>query len=180
MRLELTGRHVEITPALRKLVDRKLAPISRLMNDRLVSVQVVLTREKNRQHVEMTIHARGEKFFHAYGDNASWETSLSSAVDKITQQAHRVKGKWVERRRRATRVKGREPAPPAPEPADGGLAPARVVRAARYAVKPMTVDEAAMQIETASDAFLVFRNARTEDINVIYRRRNGDLALIEP
>jgi ribosome hibernation promoting factor len=178
MRLELTGRHVDITPMLRKLVDRKLGPVSRLLNDRLVSVQVVLTKEKNRQHVEMTIHARGEKFFHGFGDEATWETSLSSAVDKITQQAQKVKGKWEERRRRSTRVKARQLAPPAPEPPDGTRP--RVVRAARYAVKPMTVDEAAMQIETVSDAFLVFRNARTEDINVIYRRRNGDLALIEP
>lgn len=180
MRLELTGRHVEITPALRKLVDRKLAPIQRLLNDRLVSIQVVLTKEKNRQHVEMTIHARGEKFFHGFGDDTSWEASLSSAVDKITQQALKVKGKWEERRRRAKRARTREARLAVEtQPADGGTAP-RIVRAARYAVKPMTVDEAALQIDLAADGFLVFRNARTENINVLYRRKNGDLALIEP
>jgi putative sigma-54 modulation protein len=180
MRLELTGRHVVITPALRKLVDRKLAPIQRLLNDRLVSSQVVLTKEKNRQHVEMTIHARGEKFFHGVGEEATWETSLTSAVDKITQQAQRVKGKWEERRRRAKRARAREDAIPVePSGGDGGVSP-RVIRAARYAVKPMTIDEAALQMDGASDPFLVFRNARTEDINVLYRRKNGDLALIEP
>jgi ribosome hibernation promoting factor len=178
MRLELTGRHVEITPALRRLVDRKLLPLHRLLNDRVVSIQVVLTKEKNRQHVEMTIHARGEKFFHGFGDEATWETSLSSAADKVTQQAQRVKGKWEERRRRANRAKTRAAGAFAVEPmeSDGP----RIVRASRYAVKPMTVDEAAMQIDDSSDGFLVFRNAQTEDINVLYRRKNGDLALIEP
>ena len=180
MRLELTGRHVEITPALRKLVDRKLVPLHRLLNDRLVSIQVVLTKEKNRQHVEMTIHARGEKFLHGFGDGTAWETSLSSAIDKVTQQALKVKGKWEERRRRSTRAKARALAVIAePLSGDGERRP-RIVRAARYAVKPMTIDEAALQLESATDGFLVFRNARTEDINVLYRRKNGDLALIEP
>ena len=61
MRLDLTGRHITITPALRKLVDRKLAKLRRLLNDSMVSAQVVLTKEKYRQHVEITVHARGEK-----------------------------------------------------------------------------------------------------------------------
>jgi putative sigma-54 modulation protein len=180
MRLELTGRHVDISPALRKLVDRKLAPLRRLLNDRLVSGQIVLTKEKNRQHVEMTFHASGEKFLHGVGDHATWETSLSAAVDKVSQQALKVKGKWEERRREAKRAKTRVLAAlPAAERTSADGSP-RIVRAARYAVKPMTVEEAAMQIETVADDFLVFRNAQTENINVLYRRKNGDLALIEP
>jgi len=58
MRLELTGRHVTITPAVRRAVERSLARIARMLNDSVISVQVVITREKARHYVEMTLHAR--------------------------------------------------------------------------------------------------------------------------
>src|SRR5579862_963949 len=105
MRLELTGRHVEITSTLRRLVDTKLAKLERMLNDSAVSAQAVLTREKYRHRVEITLHARGEKFLHGLGNSSAWETSVSQAIEKITQQAHKVKGKWQERKRRGA-VKG--------------------------------------------------------------------------
>src|ERR1041384_1537937 len=98
MRLELTGRHVEITPTLRRLVDTKLAKLERMLNDSAVSAQAVLTREKYRHRVEITLHARGEKFLHGVGSAVNWETSITQAVDKILQQAQKVKGKWEGRR----------------------------------------------------------------------------------
>ena len=105
MRLELTGRHVDITPSLRRLLDTKLGKLERLLNDRAVSAQAVLSREKHRHRADITLHARGEKFLHGVGDAASWETSLAQAIAKITQQAQRMKGKWQERKRRGA-VKG--------------------------------------------------------------------------
>lgn len=177
MRLELTGRHVEITPALRRLVDRKLARLGRLMNDSMVSAQVVLTREKYRDHVDVTLHARGEKFLHAVGDTGDWEASLGEAMEKVSRQALKVKGKWQQRKRRAVppRVLGME------EPPAGRRTPSpRMVRATRYPVRAMTVDIAALEVADGPNAFLVFRNAETDSINVLYRRRDGDLALIDP
>src|SRR5262245_54954653 len=100
MRLELTGRHVDVTPPLRRLVDLKLAKLERLLNDSAVSAQAVLTREKYRLRTEITLHARGEKFLHGVGNAAAWEASVTQAIDKIAQQAHKVKGKWQERKRR--------------------------------------------------------------------------------
>lgn len=102
MRVELTGRHVAITPALRRLVDRKLARLGRMMNDSMLSAQVVLTRDKHRRHVEITLHARGEKFLHAVAETEAWEASLGEAMEKIGSQALKVKGKWQERKRRAS------------------------------------------------------------------------------
>src|SRR5262245_52162684 len=98
MRLELTGRHVDITPALRRLVDAKLARLERLLNDAAVSAQVVLTAEKNRRRADVTLHARGEKFLHGYGTAAAWPAAVTQALDRIVQQAHKVKGKWQERK----------------------------------------------------------------------------------
>jgi putative sigma-54 modulation protein len=99
MRLELTGRHIEITPALRRLVDRKLAKLERLLNDRAVSAQAVLTKERYRHRADITLHARGEKFLHGVGTKATWATSLTEAVGKITHQAQKVKGKWRAQKR---------------------------------------------------------------------------------
>jgi putative sigma-54 modulation protein len=178
MRLELTGRHVDITPALRKQVEKKLAKLDRLLKGGIVSVQAVLTLEKYRHKSELTVHARGEHFLHGLGDTNSWETSINDAIEKITQQLHKVKGKWQERKRRATPARVlpvAESTPPGPEPR-----PRRVRRVPRYPVKPMTVEEAALSVDAGDDTFLVFRNATTDSINVVYRRKDGQLGLIEP
>src|SRR4029450_2017849 len=100
MRLELTGRHVDITPALRRLVETKIGKLERVLNDSALSAQAVLTREKHRHRADITLHARGEKFLHGVGSATAWEPSVAQAIEKITQQAQRVKGKWQERKRR--------------------------------------------------------------------------------
>ena len=99
MRLTLTGRQVDITPVLKKLVEKRLAKIERRLNDAAVSAQVVLSREKNRCVVELTVHARGDHMLHGFGSTASWSTSLTAAVQKVAQQAEKLKGKWQVRKR---------------------------------------------------------------------------------
>ena len=148
MRLELTGRNVEISPALRALVDRKLVKLTRVLNDAIVSAQVVLTQEKYRHVTDMSLHMSGDHV------------------------------KWVQRKRRATPARAL-PAPAAETAPEDGVRP-RIVRASRYHVKPLAVDDAATAVEAGRDGFLVFRNADTGAINVLYRRKNGDLGLIEP
>ena len=103
MRFELTGRHIDITPALRRLVNTKLGKLERLLNDSAVSARAVLTREKYRLKADITLHARGEKFLHGVGSSAAWETSVDQAIDKIAQQALKVKGKYQERKRHGPR-----------------------------------------------------------------------------
>src|SRR5262245_41551522 len=98
MRLELTGRHVDVTPPLRRLVEGKLAKLERLLNHRALSAHAVLTREKHRHRAEITLHARGERFLHGVGDSSAWEPSIAQAIEKITQQAQKVKGKWQPRK----------------------------------------------------------------------------------
>src|SRR4051794_12589662 len=100
MRLELTGRHVDITPALRRLLETKLTKLERVLNHRALSAQAVLSREKHRHRTEITLHARGEKFLHGVADAPNWEGSISQAIARVAQQAQRVKGKFQERKRR--------------------------------------------------------------------------------
>ena len=177
MRLELTGRHVTITPNIRKLVDEQLKHLLRMLNDSAVSGQIVLTKEKTRVHCDATIHARGEKFLHGEATGRDLEAALAGAVDKIDRQAQRIKGKWNERKRRGATPRKMVPVPP---PSDDGGSQVRIIRARRYAVKPMTIDEAAMEIGNDPNTFLVFRNAVNEEITVLFRRADGNLGLIEP
>jgi putative sigma-54 modulation protein len=179
MRLVLTGRHVEISPALRRLADKKLGKLDRVLNNAVVSAQVVLTLEKYLHVVDVTLHARGDHMLHGLGRANAWEASFSQAVEKITQQAQTLKGKWQERKRRATPARAVAP-PVIEEPAVEEPPPPRILRATRYAVKPMTVEEAAMAVPDGKDAFLVFRNAKTDGVAVLYRRKDGHLGLIEP
>jgi putative sigma-54 modulation protein len=180
MRLVLTGRHVTITPAIRKAVERCLTPMSRLLNDHIVSVQVVITGEKSRHHVEMTLHARGEHFLHGAATGRDLTTALAAAAGKIEHQAQKLKSRWTEDKRQRTprRTPPQEPASAAGRDGDGGTV--RIVRARRYAVKPMSVDEAALEVGSGLGAFLVFRNSTTDSVNVLFRRPDGHLGLIEP
>jgi putative sigma-54 modulation protein len=183
MRLELTGRHVEITPALRRLVDAKLGKLDRLLNSSALSAQAVLTLEKNRRRADITVHARGEKFLHGYGASASWETSVGDAIDKIAQQAQKMKGKWEGRKRRGS-LRQPVPAVEAVEPrAKGARRPERVrmpriLHASRQPIKAMSVADAAREVEANGDGVVVFRDIETEAISVLYRHR-GELTLVQ-
>jgi putative sigma-54 modulation protein len=181
MRLELTGRHIDITPAIRRTVAKKLARLERMMNDSALSAQVVLTDEKRGRRVDVTLHARGEKFLHGVGGPGTWEQSLGEAVDKIIQQAQKVKGKWQERKRRGAKGVVAEPAAEtAPTPSRPARARMpRVLRASRRTVKPMSVAEATREIDVNGDGIVVFRDAETEGISVLYRRPNGELTLLQ-
>ena len=70
-----------------------------MLNDGAVSAQAVLVREKYRCLTEITLHVRGERFLHGVGDAAGWEPSLTEAIDKLAQQAKKLKGKREERKR---------------------------------------------------------------------------------
>ena len=189
MRLELTGRHIRITPGLRQLVEEGLEKLDRVLNDRAVSLQAVVSQEKHRRHVEMTLHARGEHFFHGAGKGKDWEAAINQAVDKVEQQARKLKGKWTEGRRRRGVAAGRTAAAASTSRLeraavtsgdDGQDQGVRIIRARRTAAKPMSVDEAALEVGDHAGAFVVFRNATTDAVNVLFRRPDGNLGLIEP
>src|SRR5688572_29063448 len=94
MRLELTGRHITITPGVRRLIEQRLAPMLRLLNDSAVSAQVVLRKEKSRVHAEVTLHARGEHFLHGEATGRDVDTALSAAADKVDRQVRSLKSRW--------------------------------------------------------------------------------------
>jgi putative sigma-54 modulation protein len=174
MRLDITGRHVDITTALRQLIEKRLARLERVLNDAAVSATVMLTKEKYRLRTEILVHTRGDHVLRGNGESTGWALSVRQATDKIEQQAQTLKGKWNDRKRKGSRAAGNgEDRTVAP------AAPSRVVRA-RYPVKPMSIEDAALRLDGNKDTFVVFRNADTEAVSILYRRRDGNLALIEP
>ena len=179
MRLDVTGRNVTITSGLQQLIDRKLAKLDRLLHDGIVSAQVVLSLQKYRHVMDVTVHARGDHMLHGVGSGSAWPMSARDAFDALTQQAQKLKTKWKERKRRAAaRVLAAKTAAVArTQPETSGP---RVIRTRRYLVKPMTVEDAALRVGADGDAFVVFRNAANEAINILYRRSDGNLGLIEP
>jgi len=104
--------------------------------------------------------------------------ALTRAMAKIEKQAVKLKKKIIDRSQSATSASRVAPQP------DGNLEatprPARIIPARRYAVKPMTAEEAAMRLSDEPDQFLVFRDADTERLGVIYKRKDGNYGLIEP
>jgi ribosome hibernation promoting factor len=178
MRVDITGRHVDITPPLRQLIDRSVGRIERLLNDRALSATIILTKEKYRHKTELVVHARGDHMLSGNGEGNGWTLSVRKAAAKIEQQARKLKSRWTEEKRQ------RDGAGASAATAVGGAAsttPRRpVVRAARYPVKPMSVEDAALRLEGGRETFVVFRNADTDTVGILYRRKDGNLALIEP
>jgi putative sigma-54 modulation protein len=192
MRLDITGRHVEITAPLQQLIEKRLARLDRLLNDSAMSATVILTKEKYRHRTELIVHARGDHTMRGLGEGNAWPISLRQAAEKVEQQAQKLKGKWAERkrsstRRRTPRAAATVEAPPASPrvvrtatTGDGTAAAPKVVRASRYPVRPMSVEDAALRVQEGPDTFIVFRNADTDAVSILYRRKDGNLGLIEP
>jgi putative sigma-54 modulation protein len=194
MRLELTGRHLTITPATRTLVEERIAHTLRLLNDSAVSAHVVLTRDRARIHAEVTLHASRERFLHGEATGSNVVLALNSAADKIDGQARKLKGKRAQRKRRgpsAARTTALQAETQASQGSGatsqgsaatlGASAPRRrIIRARQSALKPMSVEDAAAEMDGGKGAFIVFRNSSTDAVMVLYRRPDGHLGLIEP
>jgi putative sigma-54 modulation protein len=178
MRLVLTGRHVDITPGLRRLVERKLARLDRLLGDAAVSAQVTLSLEKARHCADVTVHVRGDHMLNGRTAAQTWTAALAGCTEKIDGQATHLKGKWDARRRRR---------PPAPADDDGAAAlqaaPQRgpkIVRLNGSQFKPMSIQSAAIELAASGDAFVLFRNVRTDELSVLVRQTARQFGLVEP
>jgi putative sigma-54 modulation protein len=175
MKLTVTGRHVAVTDAIRTEITRKLRRLERLLNDSAVSAQCIVGRERQTFLCELTVHARGDHMLHGVGRDTRLSAAVALAVEKVGQQASRLTDRWKTRRRSS----GRAGLPATVTEAPAGTAP-RVVRSRDYAVKPMSVEDAMLELSAGSRVFLVFRHASSERVAVLFRRPDGHFGLIEP
>jgi len=176
MRIEYTGRQLEVTPQLRDLTERKLQKVSKVLHG-ITHVHVVMSADKHRQIAEVGIQSPRLSLT-ATEESGDIAASLATVIQKLTRQAQRHVGKLRERKRRAPSRAVALWSGVMASPVDAGGP--RLIRSRRFVVKPMTVDEAVLQVSASEDGFLVFRDAATERVNVLYKRKDGNLGLIEP
>lgn len=179
MKIEFTGRRTEVPAELRRLAERKLQKLGRVLPG-ITRAHVVLIVDRHRQTAEISVHSRHMDLV-ARDTSDDLGASVGAVVDKLTRQAQRQVGRRRERGRPGPGPARAATALDAP-PAARGSEPrgVRVIRSRRSASKPMTVDEAAAEMLVRDEGFLVFRDARTERVHVLYRRKDGNLGLIEP
>ncbi len=182
MILGITGRNIDITPALREFTSDKLSKLSRLI-DEIIETHVILHVEKHRHVAEIVVKARHQKFT-GIEETGDMYASIGNAIDKIEKQARRAKDKVTTRRKHAPSAHdvAAEPpdeVPPSPQPAGSGATP-RIIRTNDHRMKPMSAEDAALEFTQSEREFLVYRDARSQRISIMYRRRDGNLGLIEP
>lgn len=187
MAVRVQGKHIAVTDALRAYAEQKLAKLPRHF-DRVQDAQVVLSvaRDSTRgraQVVEVTVWCDG-LVLRAEETSEDMYTSIDRAVDKLERQIEKYRSRIIEKRRfdESRRRRRAQQSAESVLEAQGTEPPAapQIVRVKRFAMKPMTPDEAVLQMELLGHLFFVFRHAGTQDISVLYKRRDGDYGLIEP
>lgn len=186
MKVEYTGRHVEVTPAIRAHVEEHFRKLDELFDGHsTAAAHVIIDVNKNRHIGEILVHWRDHTLT-ARDINADMYQALTRAIAKIEKQAIKLKKKLIERKQGAMPLSALAPQDtPATdgrgaadaEPQTGG---GRIINARRYQVKPMTPEEAALQLSGEADQFLVFRDADTQRVSVLYKRKDGNYGLIQP
>jgi len=182
MELQILSSNMEVTPRLRDYVEKKTARLDRYLPN-LSGIQVELATENTRsavqRHVaEITIRDERGTILRAEERNSDMFAAIDAVIDKLYRQIERYRGK----RKRKTRGKGEEqdmgePLPIAEEAAEEEQA---IVRYKRFALHPMSSEEAVDQMELLGHDFYVFFNSEDDAVNVLYRRRDGTFGLLQP
>ena len=176
MKFEYTGRHVEVTEALRSHVEEHFNRLNHLFDGDNAKAHVIIEVEKGRHRSEIVVKWRKDVLT-ANTKNSDMYQSLSQTIAKIEKQALKLKNKVIDKSHRAKRAS--EIAPVENEVQPAPRTP-RVINSNTYAVKPLTADEAVLQLSDEENQFIVFRNADDERISVLYKRKDGNYGLIAP
>jgi len=183
MNLDITGRHIEITPALKEFTEDKLRKLEKLLDGPL-EVHVVLGIEKHRHTAEIQVKSR-TAILSGTQETGDLYASIGEVIDKLERQALKHKEKMRgHKHRKSLRdpdvaaamegVPGEEPA----EPAEVSAGP-RVHRALGRRVKPLSAEDAVHELEATGEDLLIFRDAASDRVSVVYRRKDGDFGLVE-
>ena len=185
MQIHITGRQVAITPALRKYAEEKLKKVEKILGGP-IEAHVVLAVEKRRHHAEIQVKSRNALLSGAH-ETEDLYASIVDVVEKLERQALKHKEKLTNRKKRGARDIAASfpvtepPARPA-RTAKAGAAPRapRIVPSARYRLKPLSPEDAAMELDSAGGDLLVYRDDQTYRVNVVYRTKDGNFGLVDP
>lgn len=173
MNIMIRGKHIEVTDALKEYVLKRVGKLEKY-SDEFMDVKVTLLVEEGRHRVEVTapIHGmilRGEE------ESADMYASIDLVVEKLERQIDKYRTR-INKRMRSKVMKDHETDYPVTIEGEEE----KVVREKKFSWKPMSVDEAIMQMNLIGHNFFVFTNSDSQLVNVVYRRHNGDYGLLEP
>lgn len=181
MNIDYVGRHYQPDDKIRSYTEDKLQKVVKFL-DEPIEVRITFGSEKHRHIAELYVaHRNG--VLQAAEEHDHMADAVNLAVDKLEKQARRSKKKAIDKRRRASRSVEQELHWPV-NVIDGdslgaGIEP-RVIKSGRFDIKPMTVDEAALALGESRNEFIVFLEAASNQVHVLYRRRDRNFGLISP
>ena len=173
MRYTITGRNIDVTPGLRAAVEEKIGKLDRYFNPD-TEVIVTLSVQKGKQKIEVTIPVKGT-MIRAEESSSDMYVSIDLVEEIIERQMKKYKNKLIDKKQSAMAFSDlfiNEEFDTDDE--------INIVKTKRFAVKPMDPEEACVQMELLGHSFYVFLNAETEQVNVVYKRKNNTYGLIEP
>jgi putative sigma-54 modulation protein len=179
--IRVTGRHVSVTESIKDYATKKVENLH-LDYPRIMEAHVILNVEKHRRSAEIVLHCNNHITIEASEETDDMYTSIDNVISKIARQMRKYKTKILRNHR--PRMDGKHFEEQVLSVGDSfaelvDVEP-EVIKTERYPVKPMFVDEAVLQIEMSNRQFVVFLNAKSEKVNVLYRRKDGGFGLMEP
>lgn len=173
MTIAVRGKNIEVTPALKDYVTKRVSKVTKYF-DQIGEMTAVLKVEKGRHIVELTVPING-MILRGEEATADMYASIDQVVEKIEKQIEKYKTKLAKRIKSGS-FKSELVASSAVEEETDSVS---VVKTKRFSVRPMFVEEAVLQMNMINHDFFVFKNAETEEVNVVYRRKDGKYGLIE-
>jgi len=188
MKLDFTVRHFTLTPAIKKFAREQTKKVAKLLDDRdHIRLHLTMAIEKHRNLAELVL-TMGEQVLTGKATTDDMYQSITQATEKLVRQVNKLKEKVETKRKTRASVKevtaaaeeARSQAEATVDESAAGTAKKpRIIPTRRYAIKPMTPDDAAASL-SPKDQFVVFRNMVTDRVGVLYRRPDGNFGLIEP
>ena len=174
MRYTITGRNVNVTPGLRAAIEEKIGKLDRYFNPD-TEVIVTLSVQKDRQKIEVTIPVKGN-IIRAEESSSDMYVSIDLVEEIIERQIRRYRKKLIDKKQAAISF-SQAFIEEEDEVQDDEI---QIVKTKKFAIKPTIPEEACLQMEMLGHSFYVFLNADTDQVNVVYKRKNGTYGLIEP
>jgi putative sigma-54 modulation protein len=173
MKFIIVGKNIDVTPGLKSAVEEKIGKLEKFFTPE-TEVHVTLSVEKDRQKIEVTIPVKGTIIRSENVSNDMY-VSIDLVEEIIERQMKKYKRKIIERNQGGANLKTAFTETEVDEDEE-----IRIVRSKRFGIKPMFPEDACVEMELLGHDFFVFRNAETDEVNVVYKRKGNTYGLIEP
>lgn len=176
MNIQFVGKNVEVTDALREVTEKKLNKLEKYFEEPL-NGNVTFSTQKNNKTIEVTINIPGT-IIRAEETSDDMYASIDKSIDILERQIRKYKTKLQKKYKEGSTIRFENVTPLQSEEVDSDKP--NIVRRKRFIIKPMNYEEAVLQMELLRHNFFVFRSDETDEISVLYKRKDGDYGLIEP